>query len=230
MEKKNILLVIGSVTLFLIVVLAAGLWLFWPEPKPQSSSAAVSVSPLGMEGSRGFDSFEYYRGRQDLPGLEEPRPAQPRQDGSLSLAIGETAPRPAVSVEPRPAPAAPQSAPAASGPAPAAPTAPPQRPAAQKAPAAARPATPKLTRVNEYWIQAGSYKSRVSAEGLNRKLADMGLAGTITTRDVGGETYFRVRIGPYRDSAEADKFLATVKAVEGLTDSYVSRVTRTLTN
>ncbi len=84
--------------------------------------------------------------------------------------------------------------------------------------------------MSEYWIQAGAYKSRVSAEGLNRKLAEMGLAGTITTRDVSGETYFRVRIGPYRNASEAGKFLSTVKQVEGLESSYVSRITRTATN
>ena len=230
MEKKNILLVIGSVTLFLIVVLAAGLWLFWPEPKPQSAGAAVSVRPIGSDGSRGFDSFEYYRGRQDLPGLEEPTTVAPRGTEPLSLAIGETPPQ--VSVEPRPSAvpqqATPRPSPApapASTPAPAAGTA--VRPAAKAAP---KPATPRLTRVNEYWIQAGSYKSRVSAEGLNRKLAELGLPGTITTRDVAGETYFRVRIGPYKSPSEADKFLSVVKGVQGLGDSYVSRVTRTLTS
>jgi len=216
MEKKNILLVIGSVTLFLIVVLAAGLWLFWPEPKPQSASSSASVRPVGSEG---FDSFEYYRGRQDLPGLEEPKAGQPK-DGPMTLSIGETKPQsPAVSVETRPAAPTRQLAPAA--------------PAAVAKPVAAapvRPTTPKLTRVSEFWIQAGSYKSRVGAEGLNRKLGELGLPGTITTRDIAGETYFRVRIGPYRNASDADKFLSTVKGVEGLRDSYVSRVTRTLTN
>jgi cell division septation protein DedD len=237
MEKKNVLLVIGSVTLFLIVVLAAGLWLFWPEPKPESSGAAVSVLPFGSEGTRPFDTFEYYRGRQELPGLE-PResvqpgaPAQPQQPDVVPLSIGETPPQPSVSVAPRPSAAAPQpaprQAPAQAPAASAAPSAPRARPAAQASP---RPATPRLTRVNEYWIQAGSYRSRVSAEGLNKKLADLGLPGTITTRDVGGETYFRVRIGPYTSSAEAAKFLSVVKGVQGLSDSYVSRVTRTLTS
>ncbi len=231
MEKKNILLVIGSVSLFLVVVLAAGLWLFWPEAKEQPPGAAVSVRPLGSEGSKGFDSFEYYRGRQDLPGLEAPTAAQPKGPEALSLSIGETPPQPSVSVEQRPSAAPQQSVPrpaaAPAAAAAAAPTASASRPAAKGAPG---PATPRLTRVSEYWIQAGSYKSRVSAEGLNRKLADLGLPGTITTRDVGGETYFRVRIGPYKSPSEAGKFLSVVKGVQGLGDSYVSRVTRTLTS
>jgi hypothetical protein len=223
MEKKNILLVIGSVTLFLVVVLAAGLWLFWPESQGKGRTASVSVKPPGTEG---FDTFEYYRGRQDLPGLADPK-ATPPKDGPLTLSIGETAPQaPPVSVQPRPA-AAPQQA------APASPATAAGSPAVTARPASAAPprsTTPKLARVTEYWIQAGSYKSRVGAEGLNKKLAEAGLPGTITTRDVSGETYFRVRIGPYKSQSEADKFLGTVRGLDGLASSFISVVPRTTTN
>jgi DedD protein len=228
MEKKNILLVIGSVTLFLVVVLAAGLWLFWPESQGKGRTASVSVK---QPGSEGFDTFEYYRGRQDLPGLADPK-ATPPKDGPLTLSIGETAPQtPPVSVQPRPAAAQQQAAPASPGTV-TTPTAPGSATVAARPASAAPPraTTPRLTRVSEYWIQAGSYKSRVGAEGLNKKLAEAGLPGTITTRDVSGETYFRVRIGPYKSQSEADKFLGTVRGLDGLASSFISVVPRTTTN
>jgi hypothetical protein len=52
----------------------------------------------------------------------------------------------------------------------------------------------------------------------------------ITSRDVGDQTYFRVRIGPFENTGEAEKFLAWIKNVNGFESSYVSQVysTRTL--
>ena len=81
MDSKNVLLVIASVSLFLVIILAAGMWLFWPQGKRQE--AAVTVEPLFSE-PQPFDTFEYYRGRQDLPGLtEKPEDAKSdEQEGS----------------------------------------------------------------------------------------------------------------------------------------------------
>ena len=38
------------------------------------------------------------------------------------------------------------------------------------------------------------------------------------------ETYFRVRIGPYTNKQEAEKFLAIVRRIQGLEASYISLV------
>ncbi|MEJ2664900.1 MAG: SPOR domain-containing protein [Spirochaetia bacterium] len=78
--------------------------------------------------------------------------------------------------------------------------------------------------VKEYWIQAGSYKDRNKAELLNATLTDKGLTGRIMTRDVKGDTFFRVRIGPYSNKKEAEKFLSWIKALKGLENSYISEV------
>jgi cell division septation protein DedD len=79
--------------------------------------------------------------------------------------------------------------------------------------------------VREYWIQAASFKSRSRAESLNEKLKQLGYAGIIKTTNIEGETHFRVRLGPYANNNEADKFLGWIKKIDGLNESYVSQST-----
>jgi DedD protein len=57
-------------------------------------------------------------------------------------------------------------------------------------------------------------------------LGQKGITGRIQVSDVGGQAYYRVRVGPYTSRAEAEKFLAWIKGVRGLEQSYVSAVTR----
>ena len=45
-----------------------------------------------------------------------------------------------------------------------------------------------------------------------------------------GATFYRVRVGPYTNKGEADKFLALVQQVQGLEASYVSMVPSTRTS
>ncbi|MGO9409969.1 MAG: SPOR domain-containing protein [Spirochaetia bacterium] len=76
----------------------------------------------------------------------------------------------------------------------------------------------------DFWIQTGSYKSQSKADELIATLADKGLSGKVFSYDVHGGTYYRVRIGPYTNQGEADKFLSIVKQIQGLETSYVSQV------
>jgi DedD protein len=76
----------------------------------------------------------------------------------------------------------------------------------------------------EYWIQTGSYKSQTKAEELATLLDGKGLAGRVFSYTAGKETYFRVRIGPYANKGEVEKFLSTVKQIQGLESSYISMV------
>jgi cell division protein FtsN len=82
----------------------------------------------------------------------------------------------------------------------------------------------KKTKTIEYWIQAGSYKSKGSADAQNAKLTEHGFAGQITTKDISGKTFFRVKIGPYSNKAEAEKFLSWVKAIDGMEECYISQL------
>ncbi len=87
------------------------------------------------------------------------------------------------------------------------------------------PATEKKpVRVTEYWIQAGSFSSLSKASDVKKKLAEKGTTSTISTTKIKGTNYYRVRLGPYSDQMEADKFLSWVKRVKGFEKSYVSEV------
>jgi cell division protein FtsN len=238
MERNRVLWVIFSISLFLVVVLAGGLYLLRPVTDKDAEVAAGQTSPLG-----GFDAFEYVRGKSDLPALEE----EPEEAEEMVIIVGErdetseeepdaemeppekslpprldareaeTAPRTAA-----PAPTAPAPRPAATRPAsrPAAPVAraPARAPAAKPAP------QPREVTVTEYWIQAGSYTSPSRAQEVAALLEEQGLVSKITTRSLSGKTYFRVRIGPYMSRGEAEKFLEWVRAVKGFETSYISMV------
>ncbi len=212
MEKNRTIWIIFSISLFSVVVLAGGLYFL--RPKSEEGAAAASITaPAGQ----GFDIYEYARGRSELPGLVPAGP-EPYYEGK-EIIVGEKeeetgkreeeAVRPVSvvkKVESRPAPAQPKKAVRA------APTQKQVKPA------------PKEVRVTEYWIQTGSYQSRSRAELVAGKLSEQGLPGRITTRDLGGTAYFRVRIGPYLDRGEAEKFLNWIKSLEGFESSYISQL------
>jgi cell division protein FtsN len=90
----------------------------------------------------------------------------------------------------------------------------------QPTPAPKKPKTHNL----EYWIQAGSYKSKNLAEAQIAKLTDHGFSAQLITREKTGTMYFRVRIGPYTNKAEADKFLSWIKVIDGMEESYISQL------
>ena len=82
----------------------------------------------------------------------------------------------------------------------------------------------QVRRAVDYWIQTGAYKSQSKAEELISTLADKGLTGKVFSYDSHSVTYYRVRIGPYMNQGEADKFLSIIKQIQGLESSYVSQV------
>jgi cell division protein FtsN len=237
MERNRVLWVIFSISLFLVVVLAGGLYLLRPVTKQKVSLAAGEDSP-----PKAFDAFEYVRGKSELPVLEE----EPEEAEEMVIIVGEREeapaehaeePLPSEGVLELPEKALPpegitpsrESQPTKSAPPVSRPT--PTRTAAKPTVAApvARPAAkvapqPRETRVTEYWIQAGSYTSPSRAQEVGTVLEDQGLVSKITTRTMSGKTYYRVRIGPYLNKAEAEKFLEWVKAVKGFESSYISMV------
>jgi cell division protein FtsN len=81
--------------------------------------------------------------------------------------------------------------------------------------------------VQEYWIQVGAYSDRFQAQFIAERLEQEGLKGTLFTTSAGGQTLYRVRIGPYNTRSEAEKFLGWITPLDGFADSYVSRMTNT---
>jgi cell division protein FtsN len=87
-------------------------------------------------------------------------------------------------------------------PAPAATAAPPAAPAEKAAPAAAAPETPPakdepLPEGSRFLLQAGAFKSAEDADGMRAQLAMIGLDARIFPIEQGGQTLYRVRLGPY---------------------------------
>jgi cell division protein FtsN len=244
MENRNILLVIASISFFLVVVVGVGLWLFWPKGEGEGGEIAATTDTLFDED---FDSFEFYRGRDELPGLlqeEEETPADTQAPTGEKLPVQtetdivfgerEDVPKEEIIIDSKiieskavePSPAKEVAAPAAKDTTPAAKAVPQETPAE---PTPQKPPEPKKITKKEYEIQVGSFKTRSGAESVNDQLKALGLPGSIRTRDIRGDTYFRVRIGPYENKEEAQKFLVWLQDVKGFEESYVSQVTRTIT-
>ncbi|MFP4644529.1 MAG: SPOR domain-containing protein [Spirochaetales bacterium] len=78
----------------------------------------------------------------------------------------------------------------------------------------------------EYWIQVLSSSSRDTAEAARERLEGRSLGSVIFPVTVSGQEYYRVRVGPYENPEEAQKFLGWIQDLDGFEESYVSRVTR----
>jgi cell division septation protein DedD len=229
MEKQKIFWVILSVTVFVVVVLVVGLFLLKQGPAGLAA-APRAAAPAAVEPARPSPTGIYEFGREpsSVEGDTEVLRFVIGGEETATSAAGTGSAPAAPGAEPS-APALPSASSAAAKPAPAAPTASAAKPAAVK-PAAAAPAAPKPAAAAwgpEYWIQTGSYKSQTRAEELSQTLAAKGLAGRVFSYAKTNETYFRVRIGPYANKQEAEKFLAIIKTIQGLEASYISQVSGT---
>ena len=89
---------------------------------------------------------------------------------------------------------------------------------------AAKEAPKKTVTVTEYWIQTGSFSSKLNAEKARETLTARYLKAEIFTKDTAGTTSYRVRVGPYKSKSEADYWLGTVKELSDFKGSYVSEV------
>ena len=224
MEKQKIFWVILSVTVFVVVVLVVGLFLLKQSPdgltvSPAATAPVATVKPEGTPAG----IYEFGRDASSAEGDTEVLRfvIGGGESGTPATSDGTT---PAASDAAPTAPTLPSASVAAAKPA--ASSAKPAASAAAKpattAPAAAKPAA--TVRGPEYWIQTGSYKSQTRAEELSQTLTAKGLAGRVFSYAKSNETYFRVRIGPYANKQEAEKFLAIVRQIQGLEASYISLV------
>jgi len=241
MEKQKIFWVVLSVSIFVVIVLVAGVLLLKQKPSATAATAPGTVNPISDSGTQ---IYEYQRESSAKPqassssqapaqkpddtqtmhfyigeGGEKPAPAQGAQPPAVTAPPAPVEPPPAAPAAPAVSPQAPQKPAPAAQVAKAA-TAPAVKPAPQK-----HPSTQKgPQKVFDYWIQTGSYKSQDKAEQLAAQLGAKGLAGRVFSSTRNTETWYRVRIGPYTNKGEAEKFLAIVKQVQGLESSYISMV------
>ena len=82
-------------------------------------------------------------------------------------------------------------------------------------------AEPRQVRVTEYWIQVIASKSLDRVRELQDDLEGRGLPGRITSTEVSGEMFYRLRIGPYMDRGEAEKFLGWVQDIDGFEPAQI---------
>jgi len=224
MEQKKLLWIVFSMTLFLLIVVGIGI--IWLYPGPQQPVVAEEQMPAREAGAE-FDPVEWVRSEQEAPGLDE-IPSGEEGEESFVVVYGEAAEedqtvKPAVQ-EDRELSGSPQQeqSPAVHSDKDAGKTVKKEETAAPRAVAPA----PQTISVKEYWIQTGSYISRSRADRIKEELDEIGLSGRILSKDVNGTQYYRVRIGPYSQKAEADKFLSWVKEKDDFQNSYISEVSR----
>jgi cell division septation protein DedD len=229
MEKQKIFWVILSVTVFVVVVLVVGLFLLKQGPSgvaasPRAAEPAAAAAPAAAPSAETPSGiYEFGRDASSVEGDTEVLRFVIGGEAGSSAAGGSTG----TEAGAEPAPPMPSASSAAAKPAAAVakPATPPAAKPVVKAPPAAKPAA--TVSVTRYWIQTGSYKSQTRAEELSQSLAAKGLPGRVFAYRKTDETYFRVRIGPYTNRQEAEKFLAIVRQIQGLEASYISQVAGT---
>ncbi|MEY4979221.1 MAG: hypothetical protein RLZZ352_1491 [Pseudomonadota bacterium] len=162
---------------------------------------------------------------------QDSQEAQRNQGWNPNAVLGNTPPPPA---EPSAAPSAPTpSAPGASPATPAA--AAPAAPATSSKPAAATPSTDPLGDLAQarsqastkpvsavaanstddpftYFVQAGAFRTDEDAQAQRAKLAMLGIEAQVSEREQSGRTVFRVRVGPFKQKAQAEALQAQLQA------------------
>lgn len=235
MEQQKVVWIIFSVALFVLVVVGVGLIWFFPQEGMGTEMASAGEGGGQSDSEEEFDPIEWVKTSGEYPDFT---PAEEEsEEGSQDFVIvyGEDEEKD-TSPESRETPAAGLSgkeggrlpSPEESGGTAAVEETSPAvsvKPAEKKpAPAVKQPAPAKEVTVAEYWIQAGSYKSKTRAADVKTALSEKGVESRLTTKDIDGVTYYRVRIGPYKEQGEAEKFLSWVKDMQGFESSYVSMV------
>ncbi|MFW6214903.1 MAG: SPOR domain-containing protein [Alkalispirochaetaceae bacterium] len=238
MEQQKVLIIIISAALFIAAVLGVGLALFYPD-------AGGSAAPSARE----FDPIEYARPESEPESESEPRDeervvvfgeTEEERDDDRSeervILLTEDPPREeeesgeeeTITSRPATAQRSAERGEADGETTPAPQTAPSREPdAAQREQTAsyqrAPEPAPRRMRVTEHWIQLISSPNRDRVDQVREQLRERySLGGRVTSREVGDTTYYRLRLGPYDDREEAEKFLAWIRDIDGFSAAYIS--------
>lgn len=205
MNQKSLKILIAG-TAFLTLVVLAGL--FFLYPKGDTPEAELPVSDWSVPGENLGDV-----GPQ-TPLL--PETTDPSLDSPFQVTLEDDQPAPAEETI-QPAVEQPRTPPVQEvKPAPARPAPRPVTPA---------PSVPKV-KVTEFWIQVAAYADRYSAERSGRVLSDRSLNPVLfTAKTANGTTVYRVRVGPYQNRQEAEKYLTWIKEIPDFKGSFVTQAT-----
>jgi cell division protein FtsN len=240
-ERKKLLWISIFGLIFVLLIVAAGFFLY--APKKGSAQAPATIGNSAPPKAQ--DPQDYLSAPPASPSLEQPK----AQDGNVIVVYGDKPSLPATGASSTAGAASQTESPttesaaadkgaatadkseqsgSAEGSVPAASAK--KKPSAKSAPTvaataksvASKPlAKPSVVRADEYWIQAGSFASRGRADELKQSLAEKGMAALITIKDASGKSLYRVRIGPYASEPEADDWLAKIKGLDGCSAAYV---------
>ena len=84
-------------------------------------------------------------------------------------------------------------------------------------------------KVNQYWVQVGSYSNKKAAENARSILDANKISSDIFTYEDSKDTlYFRVRVGPYMTESEAEYWKERIIKIPYFTntDSYITKTTK----
>ncbi len=242
LETQKILWTLMSVLVVLVV--ASGIALALAFPRQGNYSAPATVAAVAP--ARAAKPGEYVRSPETQPGpatAQQQEPVQLQADrpealnsGDIIIVYGDkpdssaisaahqkpsqtkseqtSYEKPAATAKPyTPAPAQPKTAAAASG------------AASSDAKSDKAAGQAKTVSVDEYWIQAAAFTSRARADDLQRELAQKGLSTIIIVKELDGISWYRVRIGPYKNNSDAKAWLEKIRLVSGCQEAYISRQT-----
>ena len=248
MEQQKALIIIISAALFIAAVLGVGLALFYPDAGGEARAAAREFEPI--EYARSPEESEPERAAEAeeesviVYGEDEetPDPEAEETQEERVIVLTEEGDEAVDTEEPE---GQLQEGPSdesglTSRRARQSPTVEPEPPSKQEKPEASpsrvvsanRSATsyqsapepePQRIRVTEHWIQLISSPNRERVDLVRGQLREeYSLGARVTTREVDGATYYRLRVGPYDDRPEAEKFLDWIQEIEGFSEAYIS--------
>ena len=249
MEQRRLLLIITGVAVALAITIGAGLWLLYPRTQDNDTAEATggvlewepldyiqgdgSLPGIEDESASGFTGIDSAVDGEFIVtyGVAE-ETGEPTPEASEGLVLddreGFSGSITRDTVQPATDPAeAEQAEPdiRVSRPAAATDSARSGFRATSTAPrtAAASPETSDTTDLSDraYWIQVISSPNRDTVEQARITMDELQLGSRILTKDIGGTTYYRLRLGPFPIRTEAEKFLGWVHEVDGFADALI---------
>lgn len=206
-EKFMVLALLSSV-IITAVIIGAGWALFSPKaPTPQS------VQTLNEES---IDNTDISYVNEDITSTTQ-------DDGNLNITYGENTPPTTVKTpEPTPSVQATQTQ-----------EPPIKTKTTPSTPLSSNNITKPITKENlttttvnpnatKYWIQVFATTNRDKATQIKQDLTTRGITPTIVTKTINNTIYYKLRIGPYFNKAESNKFLSWIKSNTEFDDAYLS--------
>ena len=212
MEKKKLLLVAVSIGVILVIVVGAAIMVSKPgsgdivTPVVSSMDSAYSRSANTDLATLSGDAFRGLQDPNEVSPVQETYIANNGSDVTVKTVINVPAPSTAAVPDAKPVPVA-KSAPAVKP---------------QVEPVRAKPSTTESKKTyRDFWVQAGSFSTRDRADGVKSTLGTKGISAIVTNQEINGNTYYRVRVGPYTSQNEADYWLAMIKSIDGFQESQI---------